>query len=135
MNRHFVDYNAIPAPCVQMADPPKTPSQIATEQLEKARKAAQAKDAEAYKSMTPPASASKPREQPYRPGGFDFQYHGPKGLSGEVIKRRPEPSGFKDAFEVWLSATKPAGDCEAVQSQWEDSWARADFLEQEGRQA
>jgi hypothetical protein len=93
MNRHFVDYNAIPAACAQMADPAKTPSQIAAE-LAEARRKAQAADAEAYKSMKAPASASKPRDPPYQPADFAFQHHGPKGLSGELIPQRPKTSSL-----------------------------------------
>ena len=92
MNRHFIDYNAIPAPYVAMSDPAKTPSQIADE-LKKAREAAQAEDAKAYANMKAPA-APAPRDPAYRPEGFDFQYHGPKGLSGEVIPKRPEPAAL-----------------------------------------
>jgi hypothetical protein len=69
-----------------------TPSQIA-EELKKAREAAQAKDAEAYKSMTPPAGSTKPREEPYRPEGFDFAYVDSKGHQGEAIPARPAPLG------------------------------------------
>lgn len=92
MNRHFVNYNEPPAPYVAMSDPAKTPSQIA-EELKKAREAAQAEDAKAYANMKAPA-APAPRDEPYRPAEFDFQYHGPKGQSGDVIPKRPEPAAL-----------------------------------------
>lgn len=115
MNRHFVDYNAIPAPYVAMSDTAKTPSQIAAE-LEEQRKAAQAADAEAYKSMTPPPSATKPREPAYQPEGFDFAYVDRKGHQSEAIPKRPEPAA--------LAAPEPkqapaAADVPAAPTEWQ----------------
>lgn len=120
MNRHLVDYNAIPAPYVAAADPAQSPSQIA-EELKKAREAAQARDAEAYKSMTPPAGAAKPREPAYQPEGFDFAYVDSKGHQGETIPARPaldpgrvtpedvhgEPAALADCPTEWHSGPQP----------------------------
>jgi hypothetical protein len=48
----------------------------------------------------------------------------------EALQAAALPVEEQAAFEKWLSETRPSGDCEAVMRSWEESGARADWLEQ-----
>jgi hypothetical protein len=59
--------------------------------------------------------------------GFTTEHATPPA---EVLQAAAQPVEEQAAFEKWLSETRPSGDCEAVMRSWEESWARADWLEQ-----
>ena len=109
MNRHFIDYNAIPAPYVAMSDPAQTPSQIAAE-LEEQRKKLQAEDAKAYAGMQAPAKPTRPRDEPYQPEGFGYAHVDHTGHQGEVIPKRPETAALaptQPAAQEWQQPAAP----------------------------
>jgi len=98
-------------------------------------------------ALGPPmrAEPAKPADGPWKPLRPGYES---RTLAGGAIEVRctslpvqpakQKPAGFEDreqaAFEGWLAATKPAGDCEAVQAQWERSDERSEFLESEDQQ-
>jgi hypothetical protein len=41
----------------------------------------------------------------------------------------------QEAFERWLSRTRPSGDATSVHNQWLDSYERMDYIEEPAQQA
>jgi hypothetical protein len=119
MNRHFI-YNALPTDALgaPTRTPPAKPADGDWRPLRPGYEARTLADGSTEVRGTPgsltematkPAPV-KPREPAYQPADFPFQYHGPKGQSGEVIPKRPETAALAQPDEA------PAGGSCGVQA-------------------
>lgn len=117
MNRHLIDYAALPD--VVLGTPIRASKP-------------QPRDGE-WKPLRPgyEARTLASGRQEIRPTDTSLAELASKPLAPPKQK----PTTFSDreqaAFEEWLDRTRPDGDCESVQYQWAQSVERAAFLDQE----